>query len=64
MHRHKFRVGQMVRFEAATAEQHSPGSFKILRLVTGETGECAYCIKTIMEATQRIAEEHQITEIV
>ena len=50
MHRHKFRVGQLVRLDAAFPEHRStPGrTYETLRLLPPDGSEC---IKTIREAS-------------
>jgi len=65
MQRHKFRVGQLVRLDAAFREHRStPGrTYKILRLLPPEGSECIYSIKTIREAVHRIAMEREIVAL-
>lgn len=57
----KFRVGQMVDFSPAKAD--NPASvrvYKILRLLPQANAECRYQIKTISEAFAQIAKESEL----
>jgi len=59
---HKHRVGEMVSLKLSPqdSDRSSVRAYKILGLVAHERGECAYRVKTIMEASERVVTECQL----
>ncbi len=60
---HKFRVGQMVDYNASgrIGVPSSARPYKILRLLPADSDEHRYRIKTITEAYERIARESELS---
>lgn len=65
MRDHKFKVGQVVSLIPALRDGTSSSvrEYKILRLLPGTGGECAYHVKTITEASARVAKEGELAEL-
>lgn len=59
---HKYRVGEMVSLKLSPQDalRSSVRVYKILSLVAHVRGDCAYRIKSIMEASERVVTERQI----
>lgn len=58
---HKYRLGQMVRFQAARfADRTGARIYEVVRLLPETNGEFAYRIKGADEATERAVGEHEI----
>jgi hypothetical protein len=62
MTRHKFKVGETVRFmPARMTYAASSGEYTIVRLLPSEGPECHYRIKSAAEPFERTARESELT---
>jgi hypothetical protein len=59
MTQHKFRVGQTVEL-VAPSRRHALGVYQIVALLPIEQGEPQYRIKSVTEAHERRAFEHEL----
>ena len=61
MARHKFKLGQVVRYSPGKMqEMASAGDYKVTRLLPFEGGELQYRVKHAAEAFERVAGERQL----
>lgn len=57
---HMFKVGQTVR-ASGTSQNLPRGSFRVLRLLPSTAaGVPLYCVKSEVELTERVVEQHEI----
>jgi hypothetical protein len=62
MTKHKFRVGQTVEL-APPMQRHALGVYQIIALLPIEHGEPQYRIKSVTEAHERRAFEHELRAV-
>lgn len=61
MSRHKYKLGQEVSFSPAKLSMPASGrSYKVVRHLPPEGGECTYRIKSAAELFERVARESEI----
>jgi hypothetical protein len=62
MTQHKFKIGQLVDYTPGSMSvRASSGEYKIVRLLPSEGFDQLYRIKSIGEAFERVAKEHELT---
>jgi hypothetical protein len=58
---HKYRVGEKVNFDARMQVGAAAGEYEVLRLLPVEAGQLQYRIKSALERSERVVQEHQLS---
>ena len=61
---HKYSIGQTVHFTSPLFSRAAAGgSYRVVRLLPPDDGDCQYRIKSIGEAYERVAKESQLDHV-
>jgi len=58
---HKYHVGDRVNFDARMQVGAAAGEYEVLRLLPIEAGQLQYRIKSALERSERVVQEHQLS---
>lgn len=63
MKKHKYDVGQKVRYFTRMRISAENNEFEVMRLLPAEAGEFQYRIKSALEKTERVVSEDQLSHL-